>query len=295
MTWHPRLFPRTAAFLTGIGVASVLHAAGVLDPAPDWTEEAPVVSRLIEQGFAAHTARNLWRAADRYCAASRLGSVEAQYRLGRVLLELPGPAVHNQGRTVLALAAQRGHEKAAWLLDGQPVAEQMPACLLREPADTAWVDPVEAVVPHEVVDRYIAALPPDKRSHAQTIRRLAPRYGVDFRLALAIARAESNLNAQAVSARNAMGLMQLVPETAARFGVRNAFDPVQNVRGGLAYLSWLLDRFRGNVELASAAYNAGEGAVDRHGGVPPYVETREYVQRILRFYRSPVHARPGAV
>lgn len=197
---------------------------------------------------------------------------------------------------MLALAAQRGHEKARLVLADQPSAEDLPDCLLTGAAPTFEVrEAIPLVVPVEVVDRYMLALPRDKQRHAQLIRRLAPRFDVDYRLALAIARAESNLDPSAVSPKNAQGLMQLIPDTAARFGVRNAFDPEQNVRGGLAYLRWLLERFNGNVALASAAYNAGEGAVEKHGGVPPYAETQNYVQRILHFYRSPVHARPGAM
>jgi soluble lytic murein transglycosylase-like protein len=78
--------------------------------------------------------------------------------------------------------------------------------------------------------------------------------------------------------------MQLIPDTAARFNVSNAFDPVQNIRGGLAYLRWLLAYFRGNVRLVAAAYNAGEGTVNRYRGIPPYPETRIYVKRIIDFF-----------
>ncbi|WP_233244382.1 lytic transglycosylase domain-containing protein [Acidovorax sp. HMWF029] len=148
-------------------------------------------------------------------------------------------------------------------------------------------------MPHDVVDRYVSNLPDDKRRHAELVQRLAPRFEVDPRLALAIVRSESNFQARALSPKNAQGLMQLIPETAERFGVRDVWNPEQNVRGGLAYLRWLLDRFGGDVALASAAYNAGEKAVERHGGVPPYSETREYVRRILGFYRAPQHERPG--
>ena len=87
--------------------------------------------------------------------------------------------------------------------------------------------------------------------------------------------------------------MQLIPETAERFGVRDAWNPEQNVRGGLAYLRWLLERFEGDVALVSAAYNAGERTVQQYGGVPPYAETREYVRRILSFYRAKHHERPA--
>ena len=92
-----------------------------------------------------------------------------------------------------------------------------------------------------------------------------------------------------VSPKNAQGLMQLIPETSARFNVKKPFDPVQNIRGGLAYLRWLLAYFRGDVTLVAAAYNAGEGTVERYRGVPPYAETRAYVQRIKRHFRKDEH------
>jgi soluble lytic murein transglycosylase-like protein len=103
------------------------------------------------------------------------------------------------------------------------------------------------------------------------------------RIALAIALAESNLNPDAVSPKNAQGVMQLIPDTQARFGVTRPFDPESNIRGGLAYLKWLKGRFDGDWSLIAAAYNAGEGAVERHGGIPPYRETESYVQRVLFF------------
>jgi soluble lytic murein transglycosylase-like protein len=101
------------------------------------------------------------------------------------------------------------------------------------------------------------------------------------RLALAIIDVESRFDAKAVSAKNAQGLMQLIPETAQRFGVRDPFDPRDNIQGGLAYLRWLSAYFEGNVTLVAAAYNAGEGAVDKHLGVPPYAETQDYVRKVL--------------
>lgn len=83
--------------------------------------------------------------------------------------------------------------------------------------------------------------------------------------------------------------MQLIPATAARFGVRNVFDPADNIRGGMAYLRWLLTHFKGDVTLALAGYNAGEGAVKKYGGVPPYKETRNYVRKIRRLYPADRH------
>jgi soluble lytic murein transglycosylase-like protein len=111
--------------------------------------------------------------------------------------------------------------------------------------------------------------------------RIARRHGVDDKLVLAVIQVESRYDAFAVSPRGAMGLMQLMPKTAARFEVTNAFDPVQNVEGGVRYLKELLERYSGQVRLALAAYNAGEEAVERHSGIPPYRETVDYVRRVM--------------
>ncbi|MFZ5662082.1 MAG: lytic transglycosylase domain-containing protein [Pseudomonadota bacterium] len=114
-------------------------------------------------------------------------------------------------------------------------------------------------------------------------------FGVDEAVVRAIIHAESAFNPNALSRVGAQGLMQLMPATARRFGVSNAFDAAQNIRGGVQYLAWLLKRFNGNLTLAAAGYNAGEGAVDRYGGVPPYNETQRYVQRVAQLaerYRS---------
>ncbi len=105
-------------------------------------------------------------------------------------------------------------------------------------------------------------------------------FGVEEAIVRAIIHAESAYRPNALSRVGAQGLMQLMPATARRFGVSNAFDAGQNIRGGVQYLSWLLKRFDGNLTLAAAGYNAGEGAVDKYKGVPPYSETRRYVERV---------------
>jgi hypothetical protein len=106
------------------------------------------------------------------------------------------------------------------------------------------------------------------------------KYGVDEAVVRAIIHAESSFNPKARSRVGAQGLMQLMPATAQRFGVDDAYDAAQNIRGGVQYLAWLLKRFDGNLSLAAAGYNAGEGAVAKYKGVPPYAETRRYVERV---------------
>ncbi len=121
------------------------------------------------------------------------------------------------------------------------------------------------------------------------VRRLAPVYGLDPNMVLAVIKAESNFNPGARSPANAVGLMQLIPATAARFAVRDRTNPVQNIKGGMAYLRWLLAFFEGDLPLALAGYNAGEGAVVKYLGVPPYPETQNYVRKILKTYGHNTH------
>ena len=115
---------------------------------------------------------------------------------------------------------------------------------------------------------------------ASEIHAAAQEYGVDEAIVRAIIHAESAYRPNAVSRAGARGLMQLIPATASRFGVGDVFDPAQNIKGGVKYLAFLLKRYNSNLSLAAAGYNAGEGAVDKYGGVPPYAETQRYVQRV---------------
>lgn len=124
----------------------------------------------------------------------------------------------------------------------------------------------------------------DTSRYSVEIREAAERYGVPERLVAALIRVESAFNPRAISRKGARGLMQLMPETASMLGVRNTFDPQENIDGGVRHLRGLIERFSNNLPLALAAYNAGERAVATYQGIPPYPETRDYVTRVLHLF-----------
>jgi soluble lytic murein transglycosylase-like protein len=158
-------------------------------------------------------------------------------------------------------------------------------------AATDVSDAMESAVAEPVPVETVAALAESLRSderwreaagrYAELLAAAADRHSIDRALLAAVAKVESNFNPFAVSRMGACGILQLMPATARRFGVRNVFDPSENIEGGARYLRWLIDRFDGRTDLALAGYNAGEGAVDRHRGIPPYRETVGYVRKVL--------------
>jgi len=253
-------FCAAAAF----ALALQAHAEG---PPADSIRIAALRSEALEAGSA--PARDMATAMARYCEAARLGDAVSQYDLGWILANGRNGIARDDAQAAffLRLAADQGLEQATLALQliGEPDNPGTPPDCMREP-------PAEAPRPVPVTaPKALAAL----------VEKIAPKYRVAQPLVLAIMKAESNFDRDAVSPRNAQGLMQLIPDTASRFRVDDAFDPAQNIRGGVAYLRWLLAYFEGDVALVAAAYNAGEGTVDRYRGVPPYQETQAYVKRIL--------------
>lgn len=272
------------ALLIGPQLAAAAEHAGDASPAVEHAEFLVGQAIALEHGEG--VAQDPGKAAQLYCEAARLGNAEAMYSLGWMYANGRGVERSDPlAGTLFAMAAFQGHEHAAKMMrftgDYKGV---VPDCM-NPPESERTAD----------VDRgwnytaYLASLPPAKRDIGKLVVALAPKYNIDPALALAIASTESNFNPAAESPKSALGVMQLIPETAERFNVRDAFDPAQNIKGGLAYLRWLLAYFQGNVALVAAGYNAGEGAVDRYRGVPPYRETRNYVDRILTLFKADRH------
>lgn len=275
---------REAEKMAIVWILGVLLAAGSAF-ATDFREEAKqlrVKAARFEHG---RGVRQDYRQAYRfYCKSALLGDPLAAYSLGwmyfngRGLPRDPGLAVGWFKR-----AAKTGDVYAArMLLVYQGI----------EARDDSDCRP-------EVPDFRIAELPggsntgsAGRRLIETWVRQIAPRYSIDPELVLAVIQAESGFRTSALSSKNAQGLMQLIPATASRFGVRDVWNPQENIRGGTAYLHWLLRHFKGNVEWALAAYNAGERTVEQYQGIPPYRETENYVRRIMAAYPRSTHPIP---
>lgn len=245
--------------------------------------QAPKALTAIKQGQVAQQHGNLQKAIALYCVAASTGNPEGYFRIGRLLAT--GPASVRSAKmanSYLAMAMRLGNQQASRYYNPRvgnaPMGDQC-SVGMRGGQGSYFALPS---TPFNV-EAYLAHQSPGKQKLATMLRHAAKRHQVDARLVLAIAIAESNLNSRAVSPKNAQGLMQLIPETQQRFGVTQPFDPAQNIKGGVSYLKWLDRRFDGDWVRISAAYNAGEKAVERYGGIPPYDETQEYVKRVLYF------------
>ena len=212
------------------------------------------------------------RAYELYCLAALQGDGEAAYHLGSIHL-------NGWGRTPddalaagwFGFAEKRGDASAGLMLQQhlEGISQlRDPACPLVESK-------------------------PDRETITTWVNLLAPYYDLNPELVLSLIQVESNFDAHAKSPKNARGLMQLMPPTAERFGVTDIRNPLQNLQGGMAYLHWLKDHFRGNTKLMLAGYNAGEHAVKKYKGIPPYKETRQYVRRIVHIYADYIRARRG--
>ncbi len=250
------------------------------------------VAKLMSWGLAYRegqgVARNIDRAVKLYCKAARDGHPEAQFQLGLIYAKGEGGVAANSDMAAawFRKAAAQDHGRATEMLVMMNKKGRGHAgCVLSDGRDlypAARARRARACRAGSKCPPVRIGYHPAKGKVAAMVRKLAPKYHLNPNLVLAVIEAESGFNPHALSPKNAQGLMQLIPATAERFGVANVWDPEQNVRGGMAYLRWLMRNFNGDVRLVLAAYNAGEGAVERYGGVPPYAETEAYVSRILR-------------
>jgi soluble lytic murein transglycosylase-like protein len=197
------------------------------------------------------------------------------------------------GRMTRGMRTQTPHKtlsaQAGLIITGLLVVLMAPTAVVDSPVDAAR----GTSTPAPALSTPSAESRPPMRSHVpspaeleRAVTRAAQQHRLHPALLLAVMKAESSFNPIVVSKAGAVGLMQLVPETAMRHGVRHLYDTDENVAGGARHLRYLLDRFHGNTRLALAAYNAGERKVDRYKRIPPYKETQHYVQKVLSYYRD---------
>ncbi|MBE2257331.1 MAG: lytic transglycosylase domain-containing protein [Candidatus Accumulibacter sp.] len=265
--------------------------AAPVSSAADSGRQTPRVAAALAQGRAAELglgiARNPMLAMALYCDAGTMGSSDGFFQLGRMLATAPPPLRQPAlANTYLALAARLGRSEA--LKYYQPSVDQV------VPDEPCSEFAAGARTPAFDLDGYLARQPLAKQRVADLIRRLAPEYRIDARLALAIALAESNLDSAAVAPNNAQGVMQLIPATQRSYGLSRPFDAEQNVRAALAYLSRLDERYAGDWRLIATAYEAAEASVDRCPPPSPQLEARQYVRRVLLFAGFAVPEKVGA-
>ncbi len=238
---------------------------------------------------------------DQYCKLARDGDADAQYALGWMYQYGKGISANIETANLFySMAAEQQHELALESLTDVAVIqmatqlnEKLPKCMLPDPPPPVIEPPkpAETISQAEVepISERTAKLFMSQKWLYKLVNKMASKHKIDANLVMTFIAIESGFDALATSPRNAQGLMQLIPETAARFGVKDAYKPEDNIKGGIAYLQWLLAYYQGNIELVAAAYNAGEKAVDRYKGVPPYEETKLYVKKIAKLYQRVLH------
>lgn len=295
-------------FLIGVGLMTALiwsqssHAYSSSE-IETFENEPPAIRPLLEQAtdlIAKNPARDAtWQAAKLYCEASRLGSAEGLYRLGMLYAFGQGvPENLDYAASLFKASSMHGHFESQKMLETiHLTSTQTPPCIMSAEAMPERNPHLDVILAENQtnhgeavgIDELIENLPKNKRWLIDLVEKVAQKYEVDPKLVLSIISVESNFKTSALSNKSAQGLMQLIPETAERFNVKNAFDASQNIKGGVAYIRWLLSYFQGDVALAVAAYNAGEGAVNKYKGIPPYRETQKYVKKVQARYPFKSH------
>ena len=264
------------ALVGGGAMAQQTADVEALEAAAQRGEVRALVTLASKYERGENVARDFARSNELYCRAAARDDPEALLKLG-VVYSIGRGVLADEGVAALLIgkAAEQGHERAQQLLAhvSRRADSVMPACLT-EPVAAPAGSPSGPVVRKDI---------------ELLVQRWAPEYSVDPNLVMALIAVESKFDANAVSPKNAQGLMQLIPATAERFGVKNAYNSLENLKGGLAYLRWLMAYFKGEVALVLAAYNAGEETVERYRGIPPYAETRNYVKQITRVYKKTSH------
>ena len=268
---HPRALWRSLALCLALGCtnagaqpAAEMEALEAAAQRGDVQAMLTLASRL-ERGE--NVERDFARSNELYCKAAARGDTEALLKMG-IIYSIGRGVLADEGVAVLLMekAAELGNARAKQLLQfvSGRTGSVLPACL-SEPVPAAQTAPLTTA----------------RKDLELMVQQWAPQYSVDPALVMALIAAESNFNPKAVSPKKAQGLMQLIPATARRFGVDNALNPAQNIEGGVKYLKHLLALYSGDVRLALAAYNAGEGAVAKYSGrIPPYPETQNYVYQV---------------
>ena len=247
---------------------------------------------LAFKGKGQNGVRSYADAAEQFCRDARdHNDANAQFALGWMYENGKGVAKNENIAVIFySMAAKQFHQSARESLSassGNPNIAKLPECMSKPSTMLGSTDSKTAgdtsLAQVESTPFYV------KGSVYKLVSKIAPRFNIDTDLAMAFIAVESGFNPNATSNKNAQGLMQLIPATAARFNVKNAYDPEQNIKGGLAYLQWLLTYFEGDVRLVAAAYNSGENTVEKYKGVPPYPETRKYVKKIASLYKKSYH------